>query len=180
MKTKIILIISFFSIFLGCSKDKVESQQNQLTFLGKNYQLTQGFEGSEGYSYSGVIKYDIGIVLLSSDFNVNLSNPAVPITGVGNGIDFVLPQQDVENISSGTYIFSRTTLTDQNYFDEGSVYINFSFENDEGGYSRIAKGGFSITIEGDIYEINFEGETENSIKFQGYYKGTLTKIKYNE
>jgi hypothetical protein len=171
-----VLLLTLF--IAGCKKDKEETSNNQFSYNGTVFNLSQGF--LENYGKSGTEGYNIDLSLLSSGFTIhNKSGEVDSVTGMGNALYFEIFTSHADKLDVRDYIYDATESGADGTFDYGMIGMGFNMETELGSAFQITGGKLSVTSVGSEYEITFTGTTSNNKAITGYYKGPLKYYNYD-
>jgi len=112
---------------------------------------------------------------------INLGNQGDLINGVtgektGNGIELnvsVLTDQD-HHLPSGTYSFPVVAGTFPFDIENGDAFVRFLSEEDGSVRFRVVSGVFTVSNDGNEYQINFDFKLDSGDNFTGSVKGALS------
>lgn len=194
---KSILGLFTASLFLISCSDDDSSEDNNISFDGTEYDLSQGFVlhyDDDIYDVDTLCFYELS--LFSSDFEITYDEDDYPdeITGEGQAIFFEINSSTSDDIALGTYTyFNYDSYTDYNsdtssdkatysYSDMAGTFsysLAYSYANTETqefDYSEIEDGTLTISKNGDSYTLSFDLTGEDGVNVTGYYSGSLEYI----
>lgn len=170
------LLLSLF--ISGCKKDKNETANNQLSYNGTAFNLSQGF--LENYGKSGTEGYNVDLSLLSSEFTIHESNGEISsVTGVGNAIYFEIFTSLPGKLDIRDYLYDNMGSGTEGTFDGGMLMLGYNVTTEAGTTVAITGGKVSVTSNGSEYEITFNVTASNGKTITGYYKGALKYYNYD-
>lgn len=165
-----LLLISAIALQISCSKDDEGPVmiQNEFTYDGNTYSLSQGILTDYDEIINGSRDYDI--TLLSS--GITFSSGGDP-TGTGNLIYLDLNSSSTTSFEPG--IFTWDEFRGPNIIVDAGLAINFNFDTStESDAIFIKDGTVTVQKEEDSYTITFALTTDDNKAIVGYYKGVLT------
>jgi hypothetical protein len=172
----ILLLILFIA---GCKKDKKETVNNQVTYNGTEFILSQGF--LENYGKSAADEgNNIDLTLLSSSFTIHEKNGEVDsVSGTGDALYFEIFTSFPDKLDVRDYTFDGTETFAAGTFDYGMIGMGFNMETELGLAFQITGGKVSVTNVGSNYEITINCTVSNGKTITGYYKGPLKYYNYD-
>jgi len=166
-----LLLISAIALQISCGKDDEGSVtvQNEFTYDGKAYSLSQGFLTDFEDITNGSRDYDI--TLISSGLTVS-SGGGDP-TGTGNLVYLDLNSSSTTSFEPGTFTWDE--VRGPGKIVDAGLAIDFNFATStESDAIFIKDGTVTVQKEESIYTITFTLTTTDNKAVTGYYKGTLT------
>lgn len=173
---KTFLFLAFFAVaaftFMGCKKED-ETPESYILVGEDKYIISGGdlfFEGVTNTKY--LTTYEYAISLNTSGLTYNSWNGYNPSYS-GNGVlaQFNLRTENSAKPAEGEYPLNETS-------PEGNRCTGGGFET---GYStawnnmsEFDTGSLTITIEGDTYTLNYEGDDEYGVTVKLFFAGKLT------
>jgi hypothetical protein len=172
-----VLLISLF--IAGCKKDKNETANNQFSYNGTVFNLSQGF--LENYGKSGTEGYNIDLTLLSSSFTIHDKSGEVDsVSGTGDALYFEIFTSHADKLDVKDYTYDAAESGADGTFDQGEIGMGFNMETLTGSAFNITGGKVSVTSVGTEYEITINCTASNGKSFTGYYKGPLKYYNYDK
>jgi hypothetical protein len=172
----ILLLILFVA---GCKKDKKETVNNQFTYNGTEFILSQGFLENYGKSAANEGN-NIDLSLLSSTFTIHEKNGEVDsVSGTGDALYFEIFTSLPDKLDIRDYTYDGTESYAAGTFDYGMIGMGFNMETELGSAFLITGGKVSVTSVGSDYEISINCTTSNGKTITGYYKGPLKYYNYD-
>jgi hypothetical protein len=169
---KIFIILAVLPlVFSGCKKDEDDSKKDQVVYDGDSFELTKGYVHDFTSMKVVPTAYEFAIFLASDDVNMPDYDPPI---GTGNWVGFWLYSTSDAVVANGPYSFAYPTTLAYTFW--GEVMLESSYMMKSMPISDIASGTLTIHVNGDIYEIEFEGTIEGGDEVEIYYKGKLTSI----
>lgn len=169
---KIFIILAVLPlVFSGCKKDEDDSKKDQVVYDGDSYELTKGYIHDFTSLKVAAPGYEFAIFLASDDVNMPGYNPP---TGTGNWVGFWLYSTSDTEVANGPYSYAHPTTSAFTFW--GEVMLESSYMMKSIPNTDIASGTLTIHVNGDTYEVEFEGTIEGGDEVEIYYKGELTSI----
>ena len=170
MYLKTLLLISAIALQISCSKDDegTVTIQNEFTYDGKAYSLSQGILTDYGDVTNGSRDYDISL------FSAGLTVPTEgdPV-GTGNFVYLDLNSSSTTSFEPGTFTWDE--FRGPNKIVDAGLAIDFDFATStESDAIFIKDGTVTVQKEGNTYTITFTLTTTDNKAVTGYYKGELT------
>jgi len=171
MKNILLLILTSFLIF-SCNKDDDNSTETfgYVSINNKEYILTSGemFQYGEVGEESGVYRHSLllstfpGIYGSGTDLDTITKDIAVRLS-LCSSSDKKLENGNYQyNFTENSKIFNSLTLTTSRQ--------GYGGEN----YYEASSCALEVLKQGSVYQFSFAGTVNDSIEFNGYFKGELT------
>ncbi len=159
----------------GCKKDddnenSNNSNSNHFTYLGQDYEITEGRIDYYGMKKNGkTILYNFEVELFSS----GITSTGDTKSGQGNLVFMDVYSTSAASIA-GTYPMGESGYEDIPHFEDGLIIMNGSFDNGWPDDVGILDGStLKISKDGDIYTFEMEWTSFDNKSITGYYKGEL-------
>ncbi|MDT0295222.1 hypothetical protein ACFQ3R_03095 [Mesonia ostreae] len=180
---KNILLFIFASVvIISCSKDDDNSSEatGYIIVDNKEYVLTSGdlFEYGETEQGSGVYKFSVSLSTYESldGFYLvsNINDPSDTLTKDIRA-KFDIFSSDNQKLNNGNYQYNFTE--NANTFNSSTLSTSNEITSSSVDY-EISSCALEALEQRGIYQLSFAGTVNDSIEFNGYYKGKL--IRYED
>lgn len=158
----LLIALLLTSSLSSCKKDD-DTFDSHVMFNGTKYTLVEGFY----FSQIAGLNYNHYYFFVTDGLSYNETNQN--FEGTGDMISITISTQ------------SQTPSGTHNIVGESGYFFGVTFTNgipSGGEGNNFAGGTITISISGDIYQIDIDGETFGEGALTGQYKGTLTPFEF--
>ncbi len=175
-KMALVAVLSAGMLLSGCSKDDDDDTKGSFSYKGVEAKFSDGAMAYFGYNMKkGEETFGLSVNLWSAGVDL------LKETGTGSFISFDFISTSSTELPSGKYTYNGSAkVTGAFTFNQGTAYVNYNVEKEEGTEGEIYSGTVTIEKNGSTYKLIIDCEDAKGEKITGTYEGGLKYYDFSK